>query len=142
MDSRLRHLYGLWRGHVMRRRQGPRRRKDRYLAVVDWHHPQWLGVAMLIVILSVADALLTLKLLSLGATEANPFMAPLVGGSGRGFAFWKLGLTISGVVVLTALARLHLFGRLRVGAALYAVLATYIILVAYELWLLTRLGFH
>lgn len=141
-DRRQRPWYGLWLGHVMRRRLGPRRTGDRHLAVVDWHHPQWLVVAMLIVLLSLTDALLTIELLSRGAREINPFMEPLVTGHGAAFAWWKMGLTISGVVVLTAVSRLHLFGRFRVGAALYALLAIYVLLIAYEVWLLSKTGFH
>jgi uncharacterized membrane protein YczE len=106
---------------------------------VDWHHPQWLAVALLTLLLSLADALLTLTLLPLGATEFNPFMRPLVNGSGHAFAFWKLGLTSLGLVVLILLARLRAFGGLPVGTILYAVLAGYVVLVAYELSLLDRL---
>lgn len=141
-DRRQRHWYGLWAGHLMRRREGPRRHKDRYLAVVDWHHPQWLLVAMLIVILCAVDGLLTIRLLALGASEVNPFMAPLVTGDGGYFAYWKMGLTVTGVIVLTALSRLHLFGPVRVGAALYVLLVAYVLLVCYEIWLLMRAGFH
>lgn len=141
-DRRRRHWYGLWAGHVLRRREGPRRRSDTYLAVVDWHHPQWLLVAMLIVVLCAVDGLLTIRLLALGATEVNPLMAPLVTGDGGHFAYWKMGLTATGVVVLTALSRLHLFGVLRVGVVLYILLAAYTLLVGYEVWLLARAGFH
>ncbi len=126
----------------MQRRQGPRRHKDRYLAVVDWHHPQWLLVAMLIVILSAVDGMLTVRLIALGATEINPVMAPLVTGEGGNFAYWKMGLTVAGVIVLTALARLRLFGPVRVGAVLYLLLGAYITLVSYEVWLLTSARFH
>ena len=135
-DRRQRHWYGLVHGHSKRRRHEPRRDNERHLAVVDWHHPQWLLVSMLIVMLSVFDAFATLTLMSRGARELNPFMAPLLEGSGHAFAWWKLGLTISGVVVLTALARIRLYGVLRVGVLLYLVLAGYLTLVAYECWLL------
>jgi hypothetical protein len=94
---------------------------------------------MLVVLLSFADALLTLTLLSRGAHEANPFMAPLVLGDGRSFAYWKLGLTISGVVVLVVLARARLFRMVPAGLLLYLVLAGYVVLVVYEWRLLGRL---
>lgn len=141
-ERRQRHWYGLWAGHGLRRRQGPRRHKDRYLAVVDWHHPHWLLVGMLILVLCTVDALFTIQLIARGATEINPFMAPLVEGAGEGFAYWKMGLTAVGVIILTALARLRLFGPVRVGALLYAVLGLYTMLVCYELWLLIGAGFH
>ena len=73
-----------------------------------------------------------------GASELNPFMAPLVEGSVHGFAFWKTGLTAMGVTVLTVLARLRIWGR-GVGTLLYVVLAGYIVLVSYELFLLRNI---
>jgi len=105
------------------------------MVVTDWFHPQWLAVGMLILLLCSADALLTLTLISHGAVEINPMMAPLVTGSGHAFAGWKLGLTAMGVVFLTMLARLRIFGR-TVGAILYVVLGLYVALVGYELFLL------
>lgn len=132
-------LKALLIGSLRPRRMNPRRSHDRGFAAVDWHHPQWLAVALLILLLSCADAFLTLVLLSHGATEINPFMAPLVTGTGHAFALWKLGLTSTGVVVLTLLARMRAFGRLPVGSILYTVLAGYVVLVTYEMWLLDRL---
>jgi Domain of unknown function (DUF5658) len=138
-DRRQAHLRALFVGSFARRRLGPRRESDRGFASVDWHHPQWLAVCILILLLSCADAFLTLTLLNLGATELNPFMQPLVTGSGRGFALIKLSLTAGGIVILTLLARLKLFGRLPIGLLLYVVLTVYVVLIAYELWLLERL---
>lgn len=106
--------------------------------MTDWFHPQWLAVALGILLLCCADAILTLTLIMHGATEINPAMAPLVEGSGRAFAFWKVGLTTVGVVFLTVLARLRVLGR-AVGVILYIVLAAYVILIAYELFLLRNI---
>ena len=128
----------LWRGNFERRRIGPRRRAERHAVVTDWFHSQWLAVALLILLLCGADALLTLTLINHGAVEINPFMAPLVRDAGYSFAFWKFGLTSLGVVVLTLLARLTLFGR-GVGVILYAFLGMYVLLVAYELFLLRNI---
>lgn len=110
--------------------------------MTDWFHPQWLAAAMIILLLSSVDALLTLALIARGATEINPFMEPLVRGSGRSFAFWKLGLTSMGVVVLTMAARLRVFGGVSVGNLLYAVLAVYLVLVGYEISLLRSIAGH
>lgn len=138
-DRRTRTLRALVHGNVRPRRHGPRRAGDASLAAVDWHHPQWLAVALLILLLSCADAVLTLTLLELGAYEANPFMAPLVGGAGWGFPATKMALTGIGVILLTMLARIRAFGRIPVSAVLYAILAGYVALIMYELWLLERL---
>ena len=131
-------LRALWHGNFHRRRIAPRRDGERHVVVTDWFHPQWLAVGILILLLCSADAILTLTLINLGANEVNPFMAPLVNGSGHGFAYWKFGLTAMGVVVLTVLGRLRFFGK-AVGWVLYGVLGMYCVLVGYELFLLRNI---
>ena len=128
----------LWHGNFFRRRVAPRRTNERHAVVTDWFHPQWLAVGILILLLCSADAFLTLTLIARGAQEINPFMIPLVQGSGHAFAFWKVGLTAMGVVLLTVVARLQVFGK-GVGTILYAVLAMYAALVAYEVVLLRNI---
>jgi Domain of unknown function (DUF5658) len=103
---------------------------------LDWHHPQWLAVGMLIVLLSSIDAALTLTLIQQGAYEVNPFMAPIVGGSTLVFTVIKVGLTAGGVVLLTLVARMRAFGKVPVSFVLYGVLLGYGALVVYELRLL------
>jgi hypothetical protein len=128
----------LWHGNFLRRRVAPRRVGERHAVVTDWFHPQWLAVTILILLLCSADALLTLTLIARGAQEINPFMLPLVQGSGHAFAFWKVGLTALGVVMLTVIARLQVFGK-GIGTILYAVLAMYALLVGYEVVLLRNI---
>jgi len=115
----------------------PRRADERGISAVDWHHPQWLAISMLIVIGSCTDALLTLVLVERGiAVEANPLMAPLVGHSALTFALVKVALTAGGVLLLTQLARLRAFGSIPVGVFLYLVLGIYGALITYEFSLL------
>jgi Domain of unknown function (DUF5658) len=128
----------LWHGNFARRRHAPRRSAERHAAVTDWFHPQWLAVGVTVLLLSVADAFLTLILISHGASEVNPLMEPLVRGSGHGFAYWKIGLTATGVVVLILLARLRIWGR-TVGTVLYVAMLGYVALVVYELFLLRNI---
>ncbi len=135
-DRRTNVLSSLLYGSFRPRRRAPRRDDESGLSAVDWHHPQWLVIGILIVVFSCTDALLTLMLLERGAYEANPMMAPLVGGSTSAFAVVKIALTAGGVVALTQLARLRAFGRVRVGVLLYLVLAIYGALIAYEFGLL------
>jgi hypothetical protein len=135
-DRRTRTLYALAYGSFNPRRRGPRRVDARSLRDLDWHQPQWLAVAMLIVVLSCVDAALTLTLLAHGAYEVNPIMAPIVGGSALLFTLVKVGLTAGGVVLLTLAARMRAFGRIPVSFLLYAVLVGYGTLVIYELRLL------
>jgi Domain of unknown function (DUF5658) len=136
-ERRSRVLRGLVYGSFRPRRHGPRRAGERGVSAVDWHHPQWLAIAMLIVLCSCVDAFLTLMLVGRDAAEeANPLMAPLVGGSGMAFALVKIGLTAGGVLLLTQLARLRAFGRIPVGVFLYLILALYATLIVYEIGLL------
>ena len=135
-DRRRRTLYSLFYGSFNPRRRSPRRSDARSLRDLDWHHPQWLAVAMLIVVLSCVDAALTLTLIEHGAYEVNPLMVPIVGGSALIFTVIKVGLTAGGVVLLTLVARMRAFGKIPVSFLLYAVLVGYGILVAYELRLL------
>jgi hypothetical protein len=135
-DRRKQPLRALLHGSFNPRRRGSRRDGERRVTGVDWHHPQWLAVGMLIVLFSCFDAFLTLTLIEHGAYEVNPFMAPLVGGSGLAFALVKIGLTAGGVVLLTLLARMKAFGRIPVSLLLYTVLAGYGVLVLYEFRLL------
>jgi hypothetical protein len=138
-DRREHTLRALVHGSFEPRRREPRRAGERTVSAVDWHHPQWLAIAILIVGFSGIDAFLTLMLVEQGASEANPLMAPLVNGSAVTFALIKIGLTAPGVVLLTQLARVRAFGRIPVGLLLYATLALYGALIAYELHLLNAL---
>jgi len=132
-------LRGLLLGSFRARRRTPRRAGERALTAVDWHHPQWLATAILIMLCSCADALLTLALLRHGAYEVNPLMRTLLGGSALAFAVVKVGLTAGGVVLLTLLARIRAFGALSGGLLLDVFLAGYVALILYEFRLLEPL---
>ena len=135
-DRRKQPIRALLYGSFNPRRRGPRREGERTVAGVDWHDPQWLAVAMLIVLFSCVDAFLTLTLLDHGAYEVNPVMAALLGDSALAFSLVKIGLTAGGVVLLTLLARMKAFGRVPVGLLLYSVLLGYGSLLVYEFRLL------
>jgi Domain of unknown function (DUF5658) len=135
-DRRKRRLHALLYGSFHPRRRSQRREGNASFRDLDWHHPQWLVVAMLIVLLSSADAALTLTLIEQGAYEVNPLMAPLVHASPLLFTSVKIMLTAGGVVLLTLLARMRVFGRIPVSLVLYLVLAGYTTLVLYEVRLL------
>jgi hypothetical protein len=135
-DRRQRTFRSLIHGSFAPRRRGPRRDNDLSFTAVDWHHPQWLAVAILTLLLCSADAVMTLTLLERGAVEANPFMQPLVGGSALAFTLVKMGLTSGGIVTMILLARVRILRRIPVSLLLYAVLFGYAALVGYEFWLL------
>jgi Domain of unknown function (DUF5658) len=138
-DRRSRTLLALLTGGWQARRRNPRRHEPSRLGSVDWHAPQWFAAALVVLLLSAADTFLTLVLVHHGAIEVNPIMAPLVIGGGRGFAFLKLGLTASAVMVLVMLTRVPTFGRLLAGPILVGTAVLYAALISYELWLVDRI---
>ena len=140
-DRRRRRWWSVLYGGFRPRRRGARRLgEDARSFALDWHASHLLFVAIAILLLCAGDAFLTLKLLSAGALEVNPLMALVVDGDVAVFTACKTALTGIGVVLLVALARYRFMRRIRVEFALYAVLCGYLALVAYEFWLLKRLG--
>lgn len=119
------------RGGLTPRRRGGRRASDRD-GVVDWHEPHLLFLSITILLLSVADAFLTLTLMDKGATEANPFMAFVLDRHPELFATVKMLFTGIGVLVLVAVARTRLFSVVRVATVLHWLLIAYAALIFYE----------
>ena len=97
--------------------------------LVDWHEPHLLFLALVILLLSVADAFLTLILLNHGATEANP--AFVLNRHPQLFAAVKMLFTGVGVLVLVAVARARVFS-VRVATVLHWLLVAYAALIFYE----------
>lgn len=122
------------------RRRNPRRAESLRPGFVDWHAPHWFAAALLVLLLSMADTLLTVVLIQHGATEINPLMEPFVIGNTPGFAFLKLALTASAVTILVVLTRVPAFGRLLAGPILITAALLYTVLLGYELWLLDGLS--
>ncbi|MGA2777128.1 MAG: DUF5658 family protein [Steroidobacteraceae bacterium] len=117
-----------------RRRRPPRRIGDASYHSVDWHASHLLAVAIFILLLSMADAGLTLFLLGDGgAVEANPVMALLVGGDAMLFAALKMAMTGVSVILMVSLARYRFMRVVRVEIALYGILIAYVCLIGYEL---------
>lgn len=121
------------------RRRRARRVDDMSLPVLDWHESHLLAVALAILLLCFADAFLTLNLLLAGASELNPIMAKLISIDVTLFTAAKMALTGVGILVLVLLSRFRLFGRIRVAQGLYAILVIYLLLVFYELNMLSSL---
>jgi hypothetical protein len=115
------------------------RRHDESDQLVDWHEPHLLFLAMSILLLSVADAFLTVTLMKGGAVEANPVLNYVLFSAPRLFALVKMSLTGMGVIVLVAIARATVFRVIRVSHILHYCLLGYIALIGYEWWLLEKL---
>lgn len=123
------------RGGLTPRRRCARRGGET-AALVDWHEPHLLVLSLAILLLSVADAFLTLALLTHGATEVNPLLAVVLTSYPKAFASIKMGLTGAGVVVLVAMARAKVFRVIRVSTVIHWCLLAYVALIGYEWWLL------
>ncbi len=139
-DRRRRVLWSVVYGSFNARRRRPARRMNdsRYHAL-DWHSAHLLAVSIGILILSVADAALTLALMSYGAVEVNPVMGALVDGSPAVFAGLKIAMTGISVMLMVFLARYRFMRVVRVELILYGVLAGYMILIAHEFGMLQNI---
>ena len=128
-------LRSFLKGGITPRRRGGRRADEQHLPI-DWHEPYLLFLSVMVLLLSVADAFLTLTLIMGGAQEANPLLAFILRDHPDLFAVIKMALTGAGVLVLVAVARSRLFRIMRVGVVLQGVFVAYVALIAYEWWLL------
>ncbi|HMK84855.1 MAG TPA: DUF5658 family protein [Steroidobacteraceae bacterium] len=129
-------VYGSFRP---RRRQAPRRSDEARYHAVDWHEAHLLAVSIGILILSVADAFLTVTLMSGGAIEVNPVMAMFVKGNVAVFAGSKMTITGVSVMLMVFLARYRFMRLVRVDIILYCILVLYVVLIAHEIDMLHRL---
>jgi hypothetical protein len=136
-DRRSRLWWSVWYGSLNpRRRRPPRRLDDTRYHSLDWYAAHLLAVSIGILVLSAADAFLTLTLLFNGADEMNPVMAPVVLRGAATFAAVKMSFTSLSVVLMVFLARYRFMRLIRVDWAMYGVLLIYIWLVLYEMWML------
>jgi hypothetical protein len=122
-------------GGLTPRRRGARRAHERDF-LIDWHEPHLLFLSLTILLLSIADAFLTLTLLTIGARETNPFLAFVLAAHPKLFAALKMGLTGTGVLVMVAMGRARIFRLIRVSTIMHWVLLAYVVLIGYEWWLL------
>ncbi|MEM8817710.1 MAG: DUF5658 family protein [Pseudomonadota bacterium] len=120
-------------GFLRSRRRSARRGGDAELVFVDWHHPWLFFLAVGTMLLSCADAFLTLQLLSKGMIEANPFMAAVMEYGTGAFVTTKMALTGGGILVLVFLAKTRFMNRVRTGLILTSFFSFYCCLVCYEI---------
>lgn len=121
-------------GGFLPRRRGGRRASDLNLAV-DLHEPYLLLLSVAMLVLSVADAFLTVTLMADGAPQVNPLLAFVLNEHPRLFTLVKIALTGTVVIVLVAVARARLFQVVRAAAFLQGLVVAYVALVACETWL-------
>ena len=112
------------------RRRGARRAGEQTRIYVDRPGPRVIAACVLVVALSVADAYVTLRILSEGGEEINPLMRAVLGLGARQFLIVKIGLTAAGAAIL-CLHKTWPLGRVCLGIALggYAILTAYHLVV-------------
>lgn len=120
-------------GFMRSRRRDLRRNADAGVIFLDWHHPWLFFLATGTMLLSCADAFLTLRLLDLGMIEANPFMKAIMAHGALAFTSTKLAMTAVGILMLVFLAQARFLNRMRTGLFLTIFFSFYACLVCYEL---------
>lgn len=129
--------YFSWRtvvyGFALSRRRAHRREEDADVIFLDWHHPWLFFLATGTMLLSCADAFLTLQLLDQGMIEANPVMNAIMSQGAAAFTSTKLAMTAFGIFVLVFLAKARFLNRFRTGLFLTMFFSFYACLVCYEL---------
>lgn len=117
------------------RRQAGRRDEDEAV-YVDRYERRLALLAVTIVVMSLFDAGLTLLLMEQGARETNIFMAlPMMVGTGWFLAI-KLTATTAGVIVLIVHQNFSFLRRVAVRDILLLLALAYVLLIAYEGFLL------
>lgn len=126
-------------GFTLSRRHRHRREIDNEVIFLDWHHPWLFFLSVGTMLLSCADAFLTLELLNRGMIEANPIMQSAMDQGTGFFISLKLLMTALGIFVLVFVAKAHFLNRFRTGLFLTVFFSAYACLVCYELVNLFRL---
>jgi len=120
-------------GFTRSRRHAHRRIVDDDVVFLDWHHPWLFFLATGTMLLSVADAFLTLQLIDRGMVEVNPVMNAAMSQSTLLFTATKLSTTAFGILALVYLAKSRFLNRFRTGLFLTIFFSFYSCLVCYEL---------
>ena len=120
-------------GRRGRRRTARRTGQDYYL---DWYHPKLVFTGVAVLVLSCLDAMLTLKLLSKGAYEANYFMALLLEINHDVFITTKIAITAFCVTFLLMHANFYILRVTSGKRMLQLMLPVYGLLIVYEVFLL------
>ncbi|NQV86146.1 MAG: hypothetical protein HQ492_03620 [Woeseiaceae bacterium] len=119
-------------GFTRSRRREHRRLVDGDVVFLDWHHPWLFFLATGTMLLSCADAFLTLQLIDRGMIEINPVMGAVMAHSTILFTSTKLAMSGFGILVLVFLAKAKFLNRYRTGAILTMFFSFYACLVCYE----------
>ena len=101
-------------------------------------YEKWVGLnALAIILLSAFDAFFTLNILERGGVEVNPFMLALLAYDTQVFLITKMSITIACVFFVLIHINFQMLRFFSVKLALKCILAFYVILIGYEVFLLT-----
>lgn len=115
----------------MGRRQSSGRRDGDKPGYVDLYHPALFFVLLSVVVMSLADAYLTLDALTAGFKELNPAMNAALNLGKQSFVAIKMAITGLGIVLLC----MHkAFPRVRL--IIFFVVLGYALLICYHFYLL------
>ena len=117
------------------RRQADRRR----LHMLDYYPPKLFIVLVVVLLLSITDALLTLWLIENGAMEINPVMAYYLKLGPNIFMAMKYMITVSVVIIGVLLNYAYVrFARFKFGQILNVFAGCFVMVVVWELYLIVR----
>jgi len=128
-----------WLLKTGRRRQVRRQADRRKLLLLDAYPSNMLYAISLILMLSVADAMLTLWLIGKGAMEINPVMAYYLKLGPNIFMIIKYLMTASAVTIIVLLNYTIIRSfRIQIGHLLNGFAGCFIMVVMWELFLVMR----
>jgi len=121
------------------RREKIRRKEDKHIFLLaDRYSPLLFAVIVTILLLSVADALLTLFLIGEGAFELNPIMAYYIKIGPYSFLAVKYALTSIAVISFLLLRNIYLRPfKMYTGTLFYFIAALFMTVVAWQLFLIS-----
>ncbi|MCA9735887.1 MAG: hypothetical protein H6696_05020 [Deferribacteres bacterium] len=119
-------------------RQTPRRKEDRWQNYfVDRYSRRIFAVVLLILAMSLVDALFTLQLLNNGASEINPVMAHFLEYGPLEFLVAKYILTCASVLLLLIYKNVYLLRtRVRAKYLFVPILFMFSLVIAWEIFLI------
>lgn len=122
------------RRRAIRRAEGPGAPR---CPIVDRHGTGARLLVILVLVLTLADGVLTVLIVASPREELNPFLARLLACGPPWFFGGKYLLTALGLAVFLTLKHYRLFGtRLRVGHFIPLLAGLYLVLLAYQIALL------
>ncbi|MBN1931121.1 MAG: hypothetical protein JW786_05880 [Desulfobacterales bacterium] len=126
------------RHRLMGKRTRPRREEDRQRSYrTDRHSSKTLVAILLIISLSILDAILTLYLISHGASEMNPIMNYFLDHGPLAFFGAKYLLTCAAAVLVLLNKNIFLFKtKMRVKILFALFLIPFILVIHWELYLI------